>query len=106
LISLVVTLDENQRHKKNQHWVQILTRNRFGQFTQNDLDYMNRSSYNVPICANEPGKDDYCPLITTSNIIRAEVNAECIKTFASKNTKVIHRIPASISTARKHYMVF
>ncbi|KAF4136228.1 PIF1-like helicase, partial [Phytophthora infestans] len=99
-INEVVFLEENMRHRVDPKWAEILERWRYGNYTEDDIDYVNNQCYNDNWKSSAMDTKLFCPIIVTSNTLRCEFNDQSAECFSCRQSKTLHQYPAIISKSR------
>lgn len=96
----VVMLDENMSHHFDQIWKNILARWRFGNYLAEDIDFVNDTCYYRNWTDNNHTLQAFCPIIVTSNTLRAEFNTKSIQAFCNRTNRPLHKYNAILSRVR------
>lgn len=99
-ISVVIMLEENMRHRSDPRWRTILDRWRYGNYREEDIEYVNDVCYNQNWTAPDNNLHTFAPVIVTSNAIRAEFNTELTIEFCRFHGQILHQFPANTSRTR------
>lgn len=99
-LNSVVILTENMRHRRDPVWRDILDKWRVGNYEDADIDHVNKTAHDENWTSLNIGTKSYCPIIVTSNALRAEFNMSSLRVFCKKAGVVLHRFPGAVSRPR------
>lgn len=88
------------RLKNDPTWATILSRWRYGDYREEDVDYVNTKCYNENWKSTTAETKAFCPIIVTSNTLRCEFNEESAEVFCQTNSEPLHQFPAIVTRER------
>ncbi|ETN12062.1 hypothetical protein PPTG_09710 [Phytophthora nicotianae INRA-310] len=99
-LNCVVILTDNMRHREDPVWKTMLDKWRLGKYDNADIDHVNNVAYDHNWTSRNIGTKCYCPIIVTSNALRAEFNSSALRAFCKQSETILHRFPATVSRPR------
>lgn len=99
-INCVVVLAENMRHKHDPVWSAMLDKWRLGNYEDTDIELVNKIAHDENWISRNIDTKSYCPIIVTSNALRAEFNTLALRAFCKQSGLILHRFPATVARPR------